>query len=120
MPARPWSAFFAVVLTAVLAYGYGGPIVCASVHGHDAAQVHEGPHAHHAVQVPTGAHALTPAGEHVGGCPDMGHCGLTLMGPAARGTPALLVAESGADRALPPAARWHGILTAPATPPPKA
>lgn len=120
MPTRPWSAFCAVVVTALLAYGYAGPVLCASVHGHDAAAAPHGQHGHHAMQVPTGASALSPAADHTGGCPDMQHCGLTLMGPAGTGAPPLLVAPPSTIRPLASPTPWLGMPTSPTTPPPKA
>jgi hypothetical protein len=105
-----------VALATVLAYGYAGPIVCASIHGHGASASHEG---HHATQLPSGHHVVAPVGGQTGTCADMEHCGLHLVGPVAPGTPTLTVAIEDASRVPLPAARVYGIPTPPATPPPR-
>lgn len=117
MRRNPWSALCAVALAAMLAYGYAGPIVCASAHGHDASAPH---HAHHEAPVPAGQHGLAPVGGHAGVCGDMAHCGLHLMGPAGAGTPRLTAAPEDVSRAPLVAMHRRGTLTPPATPPPRA
>lgn len=108
------SRSLALALAAAFALSYAGPSVCAVLHAPTAAASGHAHHAHHG-----GGPQWTPGAHDGPTCPDVGHCGLTLVAPVlAAGTIVPPVPALGAPDLSRTA--LAGVPTTPLTPPPRA
>ncbi len=117
-PHRPVTVFLAALVAGVFAFSYAGPVVCEQVHAHGEAHGHAGEHAHHD-GIPAGGATWAPAQTDVGTCPDMMHCGLTLVGPVLESTCHLADQIPGPDRLAFVPLPGPDLTWSPATPPPR-